>query len=150
MVFWMVNLFMILKNGEIKLLDSVCPGLDGGLKPRAMTRDLDWGVKVPIKGNEEKVLYVWLDAPIGYISATKQWAIENNKDWKKYWCKKEAGDRKLVHFIGKDNIVFHAIIFPILLKDHGGFILPHNVPSSEFLNLEGRKFSTKKLGSLVA
>ena len=118
--------------------------IDGGLKPRAMTRDLDWGVKVPIKGNEGKVLYVWLDAPIGYISATKQWAIENNKDWKKYWCKEEAGDRKLVHFIGKDNIVFHAIIFPILLKDHGGFILPYNVPSSEFLNLEGRKFSTSK------
>lgn len=115
--------------------------IDGGLRPRAMTRDLDWGVPVPLKDAEGKVLYVWLDAPIGYISATKQWASDNGKDWKDYWCDKS---RKLVHFIGKDNIVFHAIIFPILLKDHGGFILPDNVPAYEFLNLEGDKFSTSR------
>lgn len=115
--------------------------IDGGLRPRAMTRDLDWGVPVPLPGADGKVLYVWLDAPIGYISATKQWALDNNKDWKDYWCNEE---RKLVHFIGKDNIVFHAIIFPILLKDHGGFILPDNVPAYEFLNLEGDKFSTSR------
>jgi methionyl-tRNA synthetase len=114
--------------------------IDGGLQPRAMTRDLDWGIPVPVEGADGKVLYVWLDAPIGYISATKQWAIDNNKDWKEYW----TGDRKLVHFIGKDNIVFHAIIFPILLKEHGGLILPDNVPASEFLNLEGDKFSTSR------
>ena len=114
--------------------------INNGLKPRAMTRDLDWGVKVPLQGADGKVLYVWLDAPIGYISATKQWALDNNKDWKDYW----TGDRKLVHFIGKDNIVFHAIIFPILLKDHGDLILPDNVPAYEFLNLEGDKFSTSR------
>ncbi len=114
--------------------------IDSGLRPRAMTRDLDWGVKVPVKGADGKVLYVWLDAPIGYISATKQWALDNNKDWKDYW----TGDRKLVHFIGKDNIVFHAIIFPILLKAHEGLILPDNVPAYEFLNLEGDKFSTSR------
>ena len=118
--------------------------IDGGLKPRAMTRDLDWGVKVPLPEGEGKVLYVWLDAPIGYISVTKKWAKENNKKWEDYWLKEHAGDRKLVHFIGKDNIVFHAIIFPILLKDHGGYILPDNVPASEFLNLEGDKFSTSR------
>ena len=118
--------------------------IDGGLKPRAMTRDLDWGVKVPLPEGEGKVLYVWLDAPIGYISATKKWAQENGKDWEDYWLKEKADGRKLVHFIGKDNIVFHAIIFPILLKDHGGYILPDNVPASEFLNLEGDKFSTSK------
>ena len=118
--------------------------IDGGLKPRAMTRDLDWGVKVPLPEGEGKVLYVWLDAPIGYVSATKKWAQENGKNWEDYWLKEKAGDRKLVHFIGKDNIVFHAIIFPILLKDHGGYILPDNVPASEFLNLEGDKFSTSK------
>lgn len=114
--------------------------IDGGLRPRAMTRDLDWGVKVPLPGADGKVLYVWLDAPIGYISATKQWALDNNKKWEEYW----TGDRKLVHFIGKDNIVFHAIIFPILLKDHGDLILPDNVPAYEFLNLEGDKFSTSR------
>jgi methionyl-tRNA synthetase len=114
--------------------------IDSGLHSRAMTRDLDWGVKVPLEGADGKVLYVWLDAPIGYISATKQWAIDNNKDWKDYW----TGDTKLVHFIGKDNIVFHAIIFPILLKDHGDLILPDNVPAYEFLNLEGDKFSTSR------
>ncbi|MBI1835961.1 MAG: methionine--tRNA ligase [Flavobacteriia bacterium] len=114
--------------------------IDGGLHSRAMTRDLDWGVKVPLPDSEGKVLYVWLDAPIGYISATKQWALDHQKDWKDYW----TGDRKLVHFIGKDNIVFHAIIFPILLKDHGDLILPDNVPAYEFLNLEGDKFSTSR------
>lgn len=114
--------------------------IDSGLRPRAMTRDLDWGVKVPLPNADGKVLYVWLDAPIGYISATKQWALDHGKDWKDYW----TGDRKLVHFIGKDNIVFHAIIFPILLKDHGDLILPDNVPAYEFLNLEGDKFSTSR------
>lgn len=115
--------------------------IDNGLRPRAMTRDLDWGVKVPVEGADGKVLYVWLDAPIGYISATKQWAADNGKNWEDYWKNK---DRKLVHFIGKDNIVFHAIIFPILLKAHGEFILPDNVPAYEFLNLEGGKFSTSR------
>ncbi len=114
--------------------------IDGGLHPRAMTRDLDWGIPVPVEGADGKVLYVWLDAPIGYISATKDWAKTVGKDWKDYW----TGDRKLVHFIGKDNIVFHAVIFPILLKEHGDLILPDNVPASEFLNLEGAKFSTSR------
>lgn len=119
--------------------------IDGGLHARAMTRDLDWGVKVPLEDSDGKVLYVWLDAPIGYISATKKWAAENGKNWENYWCTKTDGtESKLVHFIGKDNIVFHAIIFPILLKDHGGFILPDNVPAYEFLNLEGDKFSTSR------
>ena len=114
--------------------------INNGLHSRAMTRDLDWGVKVPLKNADGKVLYVWLDAPIGYISATKQWAADNHKNWEDYW----TGDTKLIHFIGKDNIVFHAIIFPILLKDHGDFILPNNVPASEFLNLEGAKLSTSR------
>ncbi len=114
--------------------------INNGLHSRAMTRDLDWGVKVPLANADGKVLYVWLDAPIGYISATKQWAADNNKNWEDYW----TGDTKLIHFIGKDNIVFHAIIFPILLKDHGDFILPNNVPASEFLNLEGAKLSTSR------
>lgn len=118
-----------------------CKGwIDGGLQSRAVTRDLDWGVKVPLKDAEGKVLYVWFDAPIGYISATKQWAIDNNKDWKPFWQDKET---KLVHFIGKDNIVFHCIIFPIMLKLHGD-ILPDNVPANEFLNLEGDKMSTSR------
>ena len=118
-----------------------CKGwIDGGLQSRAVTRDLDWGVKVPLKEAEGKVLYVWFDAPIGYISATKQWAIDNNKDWKPYWQNK---DTKLVHFIGKDNIVFHCIIFPIMLKLYGD-ILPDNVPANEFLNLEGDKMSTSR------
>lgn len=113
-----------------------------GLLPRAMTRDLDWGVKVPVEGGEGKVLYVWLDAPIGYISATKDWASQNGKNWEDYWKK---DDTKLVHFIGKDNIVFHCIIFPIILKAHGeGYILPDNVPANEFLNLEGAKLSTSR------
>src|SRR5690554_2163324 len=114
--------------------------IDGGLHSRSMTRDLDWGIPVPLPDAEGKVLYVWLDAPIGYISATKDWAASVGKDWKDYW----TGDRKLVHFVGKDNIVFHAVIFPILLKEHGGLILQDNVPASEFLNLEGDKFSTSR------
>lgn len=117
--------------------------LDQGLQPRAMTRDLDWGVDVPqeIPHAEGKKLYVWLDAPIGYISATKQWAYDNHKDWEPYW--KDA-DTALVHFIGKDNIVFHCLIFPAILKAHGDFILPVNVPANQFLNLEGNKLSTSK------
>ena len=115
--------------------------IDGGLHSRAMTRDLDWGVKVPTTDGEGKVLYVWLDAPIGYISATKEWAAQNNKDWKEYWQNEETN---LVHFIGKDNIVFHCIIFPILLKTHEGYNLPVNVPANEFLNLEGDKISTSR------
>ncbi|MCA6453194.1 MAG: methionine--tRNA ligase subunit beta, partial [Chitinophagaceae bacterium] len=114
--------------------------IDGGLQPRAVTRDLDWGVKVPLKEADGKVLYVWFDAPIGYISATKQWALNNEKDWRPYWEDKET---KLVHFIGKDNIVFHCLIFPVMLKLHGN-ILPDNVPSNEFMNLEGDKMSTSR------
>ncbi|MDB4533808.1 methionine--tRNA ligase [Vicingaceae bacterium] len=115
--------------------------IDNGLLPRSITRDLDWGIKVPVEGGEGKVLYVWFDAPIGYISASKQWALDNNKNWEDYWKK---DDTELVHFIGKDNIVFHAIIFPIILKSHGDFILPTNVPANEFLNLEGDKISTSR------
>jgi len=115
--------------------------IDGGLHPRAVTRDLDWGIKVPVQGADGKVLYVWFDAPIGYISATKQWAIDNNKDWKPYWQDKET---KLVHFIGKDNIVFHCIVFPVMLHAHGEFIVPDNVPANEFMNLEGDKMSTSR------
>ncbi len=115
--------------------------IDAGLQPRAMTRDLDWGVKVPVEGAAGKVLYVWLDAPIGYISATKQWAKDKGKNWEDYW---KSPDTRLLHFIGKDNIVFHCIIFPILLKAHGEFLLPENVPANEFLNLEGDKLSTSR------
>jgi methionyl-tRNA synthetase len=129
------------KRWRNQVIGQCMSWIDGGLKPRAMTRDLDWGIPVPVKGAEGKVLYVWLDAPIGYISATKQWALDNGKNWEDYWKK---DDTQLVHFIGKDNIVFHAIIFPILLKAHGEFILPDNVPASEFLNLEGDKFSTSR------
>ena len=111
--------------------------LDGGLQPRAVSRDLDWGIPVPVEGAEGKVLYVWFDAPIGYISATK----ELTPDWEKYW---KSEDTKLVHFIGKDNIVFHCIVFPSMLKAHGDYILPENVPSNEFLNLEGDKISTSR------
>lgn len=115
--------------------------IDGGLQARAMTRDLDWGVKVPLENAEGKVLYVWLDAPIGYISATKAWAAENKEDWKSYWQNEQS---EIVHFIGKDNIVFHCIIFPIILKAHGNYNLPVNVPANEFLNLEGQKLSTSR------
>jgi methionyl-tRNA synthetase len=115
--------------------------IDEGLRARAVTRDLDWGIPVPVKGGEGKVLYVWFDAPIGYISSTKEWAEREGKDWEPYWKDK---DTKLVHFIGKDNIVFHCIIFPAMLKAEGSYILPDNVPANEFLNLEGRKLSTSK------
>ena len=119
-----------------------CKGwLSGGLQARAMTRDLDWGIKVPLEGAEGKVLYVWFDAPIGYISATREWAAAQGVDWELYW-KKE--DTKLVHFIGKDNIVFHCIIFPAILRAMGDYILPENVPANEFLNLEGDKISTSR------
>ncbi|MGS2738813.1 methionine--tRNA ligase [Sinomicrobium sp. M5D2P17] len=115
--------------------------LDDGLKPRAVTRDLDWGIPVPVEGAEGKVLYVWFDAPIGYISSTKEWAEREGTDWEPYWKDK---DTKLVHFIGKDNIVFHCVIFPAMLKAEGSYILPENVPANEFLNLEGNKLSTSK------
>lgn len=115
--------------------------IDNGLQPRAVTRDLDWGIPVPDADAAGKVLYVWFDAPIGYISSTKEWAKSKNIDWEPYW---KSEDTQLVHFIGKDNIVFHCIIFPIILKTAGGFILPENVPANEFLNLEGNKISTSK------
>jgi methionyl-tRNA synthetase len=115
--------------------------IDDGLRPRAVTRDLDWGIPVPVKGAEGKVLYVWFDAPIGYISATKEWALRVGKDWRPYW---RSEDTKLLHFIGKDNIVFHCIIFPAMLKADGRYVLPNNVPANEFLNLEGNKISTSK------
>lgn len=120
--------------------------LDGGLHPRAVTRDLDWGVPVPIDGVEGKVLYVWFDAPIGYISATKAWAEQAGKDWELYWKKQEdeTENSNLIHFMGKDNIVFHTIIFPSMLKAHGDYILPENVPANEFLNLQGGKLSTSR------
>ena len=123
------------------VLGQVKSWLDDGLRPRAVTRDLDWGIPVPLEGGEGKVLYVWFDAPIGYISSTKEWATETGKDWELYW--KDKGT-KLVHFIGKDNIVFHCIIFPAMLKAQGEYILPENVPANEFLNLEGAKISTSK------
>ena len=115
--------------------------LDSGLKPRAVTRDLDWGIPVQVDGEEGKVLYVWFEAPSGYISSTKEWAKKNNKNWEDYWKNPETN---LIHFIGKDNIVFHCIIFPIMLKMFGDFILPKNVPANEFLNLEGDKISTSR------
>lgn len=115
--------------------------LEDGLKPRAVTRDLDWGIPVPVDGAEGKVLYVWFDAPIGYISSTKEWAEREGKDWEPYW---KSADTKLIHFIGKDNIVFHCVIFPAMLKAEGSYILPDNVPANEFLNLEGNKLSTSK------
>jgi methionyl-tRNA synthetase len=115
--------------------------IDAGLEPRAVTRDLDWGIDVPVEGAEGKKLYVWFDAPIGYISSTKEWAAREGKDWEPYW---KDQDTKLVHFIGKDNIVFHCIIFPAMLKSEGSYILPDNVPANEFLNLEGNKLSTSK------
>lgn len=115
--------------------------LDAQLQPRAITRDLSWGIPVPLDGAEGKVLYVWFDAPIGYISATKEWAIQNNKNWELYW---KSEDTRLIHFIGKDNIVFHCIIFPSMLKSHGEYIMPDNIPANEFLNLEGKKISTSK------
>jgi methionyl-tRNA synthetase len=116
--------------------------LNAGLQPRSITRDLDWGIQVPLDDATGKVLYVWFDAPIGYISATKQWALENGKDWESYW--KGGDDVELIHFIGKDNIVFHCIVFPAMLKAHGDFVLPVNVPANQFLNFEGQKFSKSR------
>jgi methionyl-tRNA synthetase len=129
------------KDWKANVLGQVKSWLDDGLKPRAVTRDLDWGIDVPVEGAEGKKLYVWFDAPIGYISATKEWAAREGKNWEDYWKK---DDTKLVHFIGKDNIVFHCIIFPAMLKAEGTYILPDNVPANEFLNLEGNKLSTSK------
>ena len=126
---------------ETKCYGQVKSWVEDGLRPRAVTRDLDWGIPVPLEGADGKVLYVWFDAPIGYISSTKEWAAREGKNWEDYW-KKE--DTKMVHFIGKDNIVFHCIIFPSMLKAHGDYILPDNVPANEFLNLEGNKLSTSK------
>ena len=127
------------KDWKSNVYGQVKSWVDKGLQSRAVTRDLDWGIPVPVEGGEGKVLYVWFDAPIGYISSTKEWAKKKNTDWKPYWKSK---DTKLVHFIGKDNIVFHCIIFPIILKNAGNYILPDNVPANEFLNLEGNKIST--------
>ena len=129
------------KEWKSNVYGQVKSWIDQGLQPRAVTRDLDWGVPVPLKEAEGKVLYVWFDAPIGYISATKDWAEKTGKSWEEYWKDK---DTNLVHFIGKDNIVFHCIIFPAMLKAHGDFILPENVPANEFLNLEGNKISTSR------
>jgi len=129
------------KDWKTNVLGQVKSWIDGGLEPRAVTRDLDWGIDVPVDGAEGKKLYVWFDAPIGYISATKEWAAKEGKNWEPYWKDK---DTKLVHFIGKDNIVFHCIIFPAMLKAEGSYILPDNVPANEFLNLEGNKLSTSK------
>ena len=126
---------------KTNVVGQVKSWLDSGLKPRAVTRDLDWGIPVKIDDEDGKVLYVWFEAPIGYISSTIEWAKANDKDWEQYWKNPETN---LIHFIGKDNIVFHCIIFPIMLRMFGDFILPKNVPANEFLNLEGNKISTSK------
>lgn len=148
---WLRKFILEGKDGEAQVHDpsewknhvlGQCKSwLDGGLHARAMTRDLDWGVPVPLPGMEGKVLYVWLDAPLGYITATKHWASEKSEDWEKWW---KSDDSRLIHFIGKDNIVFHCLIFPALLKAHGSYILPYNVPAMEFMNLEGEKISTSR------
>ena len=140
---WLRDWIVVRHRNDWKtnVLGQVKSWLDDGLKPRAVTRDLDWGIPVPVEGGEGKVLYVWFDAPIGYISSTKEWAENNNADWEPYWKDK---DTKLIHFIGKDNIVFHCIIFPAMLKAEGSYIIPENVPANEFLNLEGDKISTSK------
>ena len=129
------------KTWRTQVIGQCKSWIDGGLQARAMTRDLDWGVKVPVKDADGKVLYVWLDAPIGYISATKQWANDIGRNWEDYW---KNEDTELIHFIGKDNIVFHCIMFPIILKAHEDYILPTNVPANAFLNLEGEKLSTSR------
>ena len=126
---------------KTNVVGQVKSWLDSGLKPRAVTRDLDWGIPVKIDDEDGKVLYVWFEAPIGYISSTIEWANANDKDWEQYWKNPETN---LIHFIGKDNIVFHCIIFPIMLRMFGDFILPKNVPANEFLNLEGNKISTSR------
>ncbi|MBG0781806.1 MAG: methionine--tRNA ligase [Bacteroidales bacterium] len=129
------------EDWKINVYGQVKSWIDQGLQPRAVTRDLDWGVKVPLPEAEGKVLYVWFDAPIGYISAAREWAENTGKDWEPYW---KSSDSKLVHFIGKDNIVFHCIIFPFMLQQEGSFVLPDNVPANEFLNLENDKISTSR------
>ena len=129
------------KDWKKNVLGQCKSWIDDGLHPRAVTRDLDWGIPVPVDGGEGKVLYVWFDAPIGYISSTKEWAAREGKDWVPYW---KDQDTKLLHFIGKDNIVFHCIIFPSMLKAEGSYVLPDNVPANEFLNLESNKISTSK------
>src|SRR5699024_8890029 len=131
------------ENWKPNVSGQVQSWLNEGLGDRAMTRDLSWGVPVPVEGFEDKVMYVWFDAPIGYISATREWAEQQDGSdaWKKYW---QDDDTELIHFIGKDNIVFHCIIFPILLMLHGDYVLPDNVPANEFLNLESHKFSTSR------
>ena len=129
------------ENWKNQVVGQCMSWIKAGLQPRAITRDLDWGVNIPVQDGEGKVLYVWFDAPIGYISATKKWANENGKSWKDYWKSK---DTNLVHFLAKDNIVFHTIIFPVILSELDGYILPTNVPANEFLNLEGQKLSTSR------
>ncbi len=129
------------KTWKNHVLGQCLSWLDGGLHPRSITRDLDWGIPVPLPEGKGKVLYVWFDAPIGYISAAKQWALDNGKNWEDYW---KGDDVELIHFIGKDNIVFHCIIFPAMLKAHGEFALPKNVPANQFLNFEGQKFSKSR------
>lgn len=129
------------KDWKPNVYGQVKSWVDNGLAARAVTRDLEWGIPVPVNDAEGKVLYVWFDAPIGYISSTKEWAAAEGKDWKPFW---QDPNTQLVHFIGKDNIVFHCIIFPVVLKAHGDYILPQNVPANEFLNLEGQKISTSK------
>ena len=129
------------KDWKTNVIGQCKSWLDDGLRPRAVTRDLDWGIPVPVKDADGKVLYVWFDAPIGYISSTKEWAEREGKNWEDYW---KDENTKLLHFIGKDNIVFHCIIFPAMLKAEGSYILPDNVPANEFLNLEGNKISTSK------
>jgi len=129
------------KTWKKHVLGQCLSWLDTGLQSRAITRDLDWGIPVPLKDAEGKVLYVWFDAPIGYISSTRQWAKENGKDWESYW---KSEDCEMVHFIGKDNIVFHCIVFPAMLKAHGDYNLPVNVPANQFLNFEGQKFSKSR------
>ena len=150
---WLEEWLLEGKKGEWKpnVYGQCSSWLKAGLHPRAMTRDLDWGVDVPLPGTEGKKLYVWLDAPIGYISSTKQWALDHDTDWEIYWKKQpdEADNAHLIHFIGKDNIVFHCIIFPVILHLHadgrpGDYILPEDVPANEFLNLEGKKLSTSR------
>lgn len=145
---WLEKWLLEDKKGVLKsnVYGQCSSWLKSGLQPRSMTRDLDWGVDVPLAEAAGKKLYVWLDAPIGYISATKQWAIDTGKDWEKYWKKQAdpAENSRLIHFIGKDNIVFHCIIFPAILQAHGEYILPDNIPANEFLNLEGDKLSTSR------
>lgn len=145
---WLEKWLLEGKKGEWKsnVYGQCSSWIKAGLQPRAMTRDLDWGVDVPLEGAEGKKLYVWLDAPIGYVSATKQWAKDNGQDWEKYWKKQdnEEDNSRLIHFIGKDNIVFHCIIFPSILHARGDYIYPDNVPANEFLNLESDKLSTSR------